>query len=1566
METKITYTLLDENLNSIPENEVFSESDLNLIENYQINKEYDFTQNFLEGHIYSLSNELLFSDYSLNLPIDVENINSSKEGEDNISNKVSNITFDPSNFTKTSGFEFSDTKVVFHFLNDLYSFSKEGVNFYINSISQDRKELLLYSEEINVNSIINLTEDIKDKLESNSYFDEFYLNFGNNDLLIATNLDVFEKDDKFTVAVKLYEPLPKQYTTKSFTQVVEKISDSIAVRVDVRIVEPPVETPKIRSANFDIEIEQNLSTPTEYFNYDELFSYKVGNSNNAIYSYLNEKSVSINIDHSDYSNFIHFSSAEERLKNFKYKVQLIESYQSSIDSLTNVTQGNTQTAGTTTYYEDLIKGVIQNFDHYETHLYYESGSSSWPKSTSTKPHTNLLSTTATATSWYNTQITSASNYDISNYDVLTNTIPSFLAEDNQNSNAILFVHMLGQHFDNLWVYTKAVTDKYDNDNRIDFGISKDLVRETLESFGTKIYNSTEGSNDLFKYLVSDTYDSSSMEEVVNTFLDVPNISSDAQPISRQNYEGELYKRLYHNLPLLLKTKGTERGLRALINCFGIPSDFLTIKQYGGGIIGSDKFIGYEGAVTSSEDKVRYETRASGSVGYVLTSNRSIQKTESDRTQDIHRLEVGFSPIDNINDYILSQLPSSFNIDDYIGDPRDLNKNSYTDLFKEAHRVLHNSLGKTHLNDFIRILKFYDNVLFKMIKDFIPAKGTLDTGIIIKPHILNRSKVKSPELFGSRPEYTGSIDTAFIEGDSAGVYQTSNLNIPVELDIEAKWKPGKVGGISNFTFKPDYHTPTVTNSGEIIIWGTEFYPPNGEAVTFEDRYMTVYTPYEGTFSQRLDFYLMYTSESVTDRFNINTIYTRQHPNIIAVDYFENDDTWRARDNNGSTTVTFTPLDTDVIIAAASFTATDTIGYFINFTKPLITKRPGEKSTLHRLDIKTEKGSTVKWVEDEAPKINGELSGSIIEVTDGELNRDNIFKQINVTVISYDIIARDAGSGADYSAFSLSTVSSTVSAENACININSFTTAYFNGEGALPTVGDYVFDGINDATGKDGSANWWLAKDTNNSTYAILISGSDNLGYVGDVINCSTFDNTPPSGYTATWNMVPQNILTNNSISVPFIIYDAEVGATYNVTASLESAPNAKATTSGTITGDGTLTDFSSSIDCSTLADGENVLLDVTLVDTNNNRGGLAPVGPAPANTLTASFKDTSTPSGYSVLFTSDFQGTAQTTNTDGYFVIRVSNLPQNDNGTIYYNLSSTGGGQSYYNSTSWTTSLSSTTKDIYIPYGLHNLTSGTVTVQAYVADTPGNIGPIVTDTVIYSLQSGTITQVSSTAPYNLSYWSQVYYINVNITPNSGQWYLETSYEDDEEIPFINVSSTVRTGDLNYVAIGIDANTGSYGRFGDVNLIANGSGDILATISFYQNEQSCVAPHTLILMGDGTLKKAGDLQIGDVVKTKHESTLEDVNAPITLKQIRTDKRVKVTIGNKEIVCTPNHRFYVDNRQAFVEAQELQEGDILSEQHFISIEEYEAGEIVKLTVERAHTYISEGILSHNFKYN
>ena len=63
--------------------------------------------------------------------------------------------------------------------------------------------------------------------------------------------------------------------------------------------------------------------PTKQQIVDKFFSGSLGN-------------VKLNIDYSDLQNFIHFSSAEERVRNFKYKLQLVEGYNARITTLTGV------------------------------------------------------------------------------------------------------------------------------------------------------------------------------------------------------------------------------------------------------------------------------------------------------------------------------------------------------------------------------------------------------------------------------------------------------------------------------------------------------------------------------------------------------------------------------------------------------------------------------------------------------------------------------------------------------------------------------------------------------------------------------------------------------------------------------------------------------------------------------------------------------------------------------------------------------------------------------------------------------------------------------------------------------------------------------------------------------------------------------------------------------------------------------------------------------------------------------------------------------------------------------
>ena len=150
--------------------------------------------------------------------------------------------------------------------------------------------------------------------------------------------------------------------------------------------------------------------------------------------------------------------------------------------------------------------------------------------------------------------------------------------------------MVAQQYDNTWLYTKDVTKRFDGDNRLDYGISKDLVADAIRDFGIKLYSNNFNNDDLYASFLgitpsgstfplpnmSSVYPAKSGYQYVDTKISA---SNDIVPLDDVNKR--LYKRIYHNLPYLLKTKGTVQGLRALITSYGIPSTILRINEFGG-------------------------------------------------------------------------------------------------------------------------------------------------------------------------------------------------------------------------------------------------------------------------------------------------------------------------------------------------------------------------------------------------------------------------------------------------------------------------------------------------------------------------------------------------------------------------------------------------------------------------------------------------------------------------------------------------------------------------------------------------------------------------------------------------------------------------------------------------------------------------------------------------------------------------------------------------------------------------------------------------------------------------
>ena len=150
--------------------------------------------------------------------------------------------------------------------------------------------------------------------------------------------------------------------------------------------------------------------------------------------------------------------------------------------------------------------------------------------------------------------------------------------------------MVGQFYDNIWIYYKEVTQKYNADNRLEYGVSKDIVADAIRDFGIKLYQNNFSNEDLYTAFLGITPEGGlfpfpnitgslptpSGFEYINTLISA---SNDYIPLDDVNKS--LYKRIYHNLPYLLKAKGTLPGLRALITSYGIPDTILRINEYGG-------------------------------------------------------------------------------------------------------------------------------------------------------------------------------------------------------------------------------------------------------------------------------------------------------------------------------------------------------------------------------------------------------------------------------------------------------------------------------------------------------------------------------------------------------------------------------------------------------------------------------------------------------------------------------------------------------------------------------------------------------------------------------------------------------------------------------------------------------------------------------------------------------------------------------------------------------------------------------------------------------------------------
>ena len=140
--------------------------------------------------------------------------------------------------------------------------------------------------------------------------------------------DLTGTEDYINVIFKLYKPLDPEFTEKTAVYISYEYREPYADSVYLIDKSDPIQYNQLRPANFNVDAYAKQSIPTEYKNWNELLDANLPTSQKIIDDMFSGslQGVPLNINYAEFKNFVHYSSAVERVQNFKYKLDLIEYY----------------------------------------------------------------------------------------------------------------------------------------------------------------------------------------------------------------------------------------------------------------------------------------------------------------------------------------------------------------------------------------------------------------------------------------------------------------------------------------------------------------------------------------------------------------------------------------------------------------------------------------------------------------------------------------------------------------------------------------------------------------------------------------------------------------------------------------------------------------------------------------------------------------------------------------------------------------------------------------------------------------------------------------------------------------------------------------------------------------------------------------------------------------------------------------------------------------------------------------------------------------------------------------
>jgi len=339
------------------------------------------------------------------------------------------------------------------------------------------------------------------------------INFGNGNVYAILNQYTINDE----LVVKIADQLPDVFDVKSKAWVTAFLKTIYYFDFEKTVVSTS-NTIKLSDINFSAKERQSQ---------DFVFTEYSGSNKNAI-------------DYSEWENFVIFSSINTRLKIFKNKLNEIST------NNTKITTNNLAASSATTIVsasfisenetlQNKTTGIITAFDGYEEYLY--------------DLHlTGGLEVNPTLDSL----ISSSLEYDHNNPDALVNNLPQYILQNDDNSDFVKFVAMIGHFFDNIFEEINA----NENSNKIEYKKVEEIsfgTQEILESLGFDASIFTISTENLHKD-ANNRYDSDELKNLIKN-------------------------RIMNNFPELLKSKGTSKAVQELQSIYAIPDNVLDIIEY---------------------------------------------------------------------------------------------------------------------------------------------------------------------------------------------------------------------------------------------------------------------------------------------------------------------------------------------------------------------------------------------------------------------------------------------------------------------------------------------------------------------------------------------------------------------------------------------------------------------------------------------------------------------------------------------------------------------------------------------------------------------------------------------------------------------------------------------------------------------------------------------------------------------------------------------------------------------------------------------------------------------------